>query len=290
MADIFLPDPYAMTATPQPTRSPSTQRVSWEVNQHIAVVYLNRPDKLNGLDRPMFQQLIQCAQDIRRDRSIRVVVLAARGDSFCAGLDFSAVSKDPWMIPRLLLKWPWSKTNLAQQIAMCWRDLPVPVIAVVHGNCFGGGLQLALAADFRFAAVQTRFSIMEMKWGLIPDMSILTSLTNLTRQDIAKELTMTGRVFSAGEAHNYGLVTQVSPAPLQEAMVLAERLAQQSPDAVAATKRLFNQGWKRGEWSALRLERWLQYRLLGRRNQQIAMKNGLDNSAKKPRPFGPRCR
>ncbi|MDP2610424.1 MULTISPECIES: crotonase/enoyl-CoA hydratase family protein [unclassified Oceanobacter] len=285
---LFLPELHAMTSSSPSTSSPSAPRVTWEVSQHIAVVYLNRPDKLNGLDRPMFQQLIQCARDIRRDRSIRVVILAARGDSFCAGLDFSAVSKDRWMIPNLLLKWPWSKTNLAQQIAMCWRDLPVPVIAVVHGNCFGGGLQMALAADFRFADVQTRFSIMEMKWGLIPDMSILTSLTNLTRQDIAKELTMTGRVFDAAEAQSYGLVTQVSETPMDAAMALAQKLAQQSPDAIVATKRLFNQGWKRGEWSALRLERWLQYGLLGRKNQQIAMKNGLNKGSKEPRPFEPR--
>ncbi len=266
----------------------SVPRVICQIDGHIARVFLNRPDKMNGLDLAMFDELVACAKGLARNRQVRVVILAAHGDSFCAGLDFKAVSQNRMMIPKLLLKWPWSKTNLAQRIAMVWRDLPVPVISVLHGCCFGGGLQIALATDFRFAHPNTRLSIMEMKWGLIPDMSILTSLTNLTRQDIAKELTMTGREFRAEEALEYGLLTGVQDDPLASAEQLAQQIASQSPDAVCATKKLFNKGWKKGERSALAWERWIQYGLLGRKNQQIAMRNGMAKSEDQKRPFKPR--
>ncbi|WP_221799138.1 crotonase/enoyl-CoA hydratase family protein [Oceanobacter mangrovi] len=260
-------------------------RIVCQLDGHIAQVRLNRPEKMNGLDLAMFRETLECARRIRQQRQIRVVILAGNGHAFCAGLDFKAVAGDATMIPKLLIKWPWSKANLAQKIALVWRDLPVPVIAALHGCCFGGGLQMALAADFRFAHPDTRLSIMEIKWGLIPDMSILTSLTTLTRQDIAKELTMTGREFSAAEALQYGLLTAVDEQPLERAQQLAEKIAAQSPNTVVAAKRLFNQGWKLSDRAALRLERWIQYGLLGRANQKIAMHNGLTRDPAKRKPF-----
>ena len=266
----------------------SDARVLCEVKDHIAYVWLNRPEKLNGLDLAMFQQMVATAKQIRKNRSIRAVVLAAKGPSFCAGLDFQAVAKAPSMIAKIFLKWPWSKQNLAQEIAHCWRDLPIPVICAIHGNCFGGGMQIALACDYRIATPDANLSIMEMKWGLIPDMSGMVVLSRLTRVDIAQELTMTGRQFSASEGLEYGLISKLADDPVAEASQLAQVIASKSPDAIAAAKYLFKKTWKADTWKALRWERWVQARLLGRKNQKIAMKNGLAGKNAEPKPFADR--
>ena len=263
-------------------------RVTCEIRDHIAYVALNRPDKLNGLDMLMFEQMVATAKQIRKDRSIRAVVLSGNGDSFSAGLDFKAVSQKPGSIAKLFLKWPWKKLNLAQDIAHCWRDLPVPVICAIHGNCFGGGMQIALAADYRIATPDANLCIMEMKWGLIPDMSGMVTLSRLTRVDIAQELTMTARQFSAQEGYEYGLISRLADDPKAEAQALAELLVTKSPDAVAATKYLFKKTWKADTNKALRWERWVQFRLLGRKNQRIAMKNGLAKKGSEPVPFADR--
>lgn len=263
-------------------------RVLCEIRDHIAYVSMNRPDKLNGLDMGMFTEMIATAKKLRKDRRVRAVVLSGNGASFCAGLDFKAVSKNPSMIPKIFLKWPWRKQNVAQEIAHCWRDLPVPVICAIHGNCFGGGMQIALACDYRIATPDANLSIMEMKWGLIPDMSGMVTLSRLTRVDIAQELTMTGRQFPATEGHAYGLISKLADDPLAEAQKLAEVIAGKSPDAVAATKYLFKKTWKADTWKALRWERWVQARLLGRKNQKIAMANGLAGKDKAPKPFADR--
>lgn len=262
-----------------------SKRVEFEIRDHIAYVTLNRPEKHNGLDMPMFKEMVATAKKIRKDRSIRAVILSGKGESFCAGLDFKTVTKDPMAMPKLFLKWPWKQANLAQEIAYCWARLPIPVICAIHGNCFGGGIQIALACDYRFAKADASFSIMEMKWGLIPDMSGMVKLSRLTREDIAKELTMTGRQFSGQEAFDYGLVSQLSEEPLHAAEALAQDIAAKSPDAIAAAKHLINKTWKADVSKALRLERWVQMRLLGRKNQQIAMKNGLAKKGSEPKPF-----
>ncbi|TNC92744.1 crotonase/enoyl-CoA hydratase family protein [Thalassolituus sp.] len=264
------------------------QRITCEIRDNIAWVRLNRPEKLNGLDMAMFEQMVKTARTLRRNRSVRAVILSGNGDSFCAGLDFKAVSKNPKMIPRVFLKWPWTKQNLAQEIAHCWRDLPVPVICAIHGNCFGGGMQIALASDYRIARADANLCIMEMKWGLIPDMSGMVTLSRLTRVDIAQELTMTARQFSAQEGYEYGLISRLADDPLAEAEALARDIATKSPDAIAATKYLFKKSWKADTWKALRWERWVQARLLGRKNQRIAMKNGLAPKGTEPKPFADR--
>lgn len=263
-------------------------RVSVAVEDGVAHVRLVRPEAHNALDLAMFEQLVGAAKTIRRDRRIRAVVLSGEGPSFCAGLDFKSVAKRPSTIARIFLKWPLTKTNVAQRAANCWRDLPVPVIAAVHGNCFGGGLQIALGADFRFCTADAKLSIMEMRWGIIPDMSGTLALSRLTRYDIAQELTMTGRVIDGATAHQYGLVTHLAEDPLAEATALAAELTQKSPDALAASKLLLRKTWQSGEWLALGWERWVQMRLLGRKNQMIAMKNGLQKD--NPRPFLDRSR
>ncbi|MDF2176887.1 crotonase/enoyl-CoA hydratase family protein [Aliiglaciecola sp. CAU 1673] len=261
-----------------------TQRVLLEKRDAIAYVTLNRPDKHNGLDEAMFVELLDVAKRIKKDRSIRCVILQGAGPSFCAGLDFASVSKKPGMIVRFFLKLPWSKDNSFQRLAHCWRDLPMPVIAVVHGNCFGGGMQIALGCDYRIATPDAALSIMEAKWGIIPDMSATVTLSRLTRVDIAQELTMTGRIFSGEEGAQYGLISKTSEQPLAAAEELAKTLCQKSPDAVAAAKYLFKKTWKMDTRGALLWERLVQLRLLGRKNQRIAMQNGL-SKGKDPKSF-----
>ena len=262
----------------------TSSRVKFKVEQQVAYVSLNRADKHNGLDQQMIIELVQTAKRINKDKSIRCVILQGEGASFCAGLDFSYVAKNPSMIAKFFCKLPWRKDNMFQRVAHVWRDLSVPVIAVVHGNCFGAGMQIMLGCDYRIATPDANLSILEMKWGLIPDMSGMVTLSRLTRIDIAQELTMTGRFFSGNEALEYGLVSKVSKAPLIEAQALAEKISQQSPDAIAATKYLFKKTWKKDTRAALFWERITQLRLLGRKNQRIAMQNGLAKN-KQPQSF-----
>lgn len=262
-------------------------RVVLEIHDRIAHVTLNRPDKHNGLDRDMMEQLVRTARTIRKDRSIRCVIVKGAGPSFCAGLDFGYVAKNPSIVPKFFAKLPWTKENMFQRVAHIWRDLPVPVIAAVHGNCFGGGFQIILACDFRIATPDATLSILEMKWGLIPDMSGMVTLSRLTRLDIAQELTMTGRFFSGKEALEYGLVSKLSDDPAEEAQALAETICEKSPDAVAATKYLFKKTWKKDTRTALLWERLTQIRLFASKNQRIAMANGLKKEGE-PKPYSDR--
>ncbi len=250
-------------------------RVLYKVIDQVAYVTLNRPEKHNGLDELMFIELVDVANKISKDYRIRCVILQGEGASFCAGLDFNYLAKNPSMIRRFFLKLPWNKDNMFQRVAHVWRDLSIPVIAVVHGNCFGAGMQIILACDYRISTPDANLSILEMKWGLIPDMSGMVTLSRLTRVDIAQELTMTGRFFSGKEALEYGLVSKVNDEPLAEAQILANIIIKQSPDAIAATKYIFKKTWKKDSRMALFWERITQLRLLGRKNQRIAMKNGL---------------
>jgi len=251
-------------------------QVLLEVNNKIAYVTLNRPDKHNGLDQQMIVALVKIAKIIRNDRSIRCVIMKGEGPSFCAGLDFSAVSKTPSMVPKFFAKLPWRKDNMFQRVAHIWRDLPIPVIAVVQGNCLGAGMQIILACDYRIATPTVKLSILEIKWGLIPDMSAMVTLSRLTRVDIAQELTMTGRIFSGLDGLEYGLISKISETPLADAEVLANTICEQSPDAIAATKYIFKKTWKKDTRAALFWERIIQLRLLGRKNQRTAMAIGLD--------------
>lgn len=261
-----------------------TARVLLEVLDQIAYVTLNRPDKHNGLDEAMLKALISTARTIRRDRTVRCVILRGNGPSFCAGLDFGYVAKNPIMVPKFFAKLPWTKDNVFQRVAHIWRDLPIPVIAVVHGNCFGGGMQIILACDYRIAEPEATLSILEMKWGLIPDMSGMVTLSRLTRVDIAQELTMTGRFFSGSEGAEYGLISKVSDDPLAEAEALAKTVCEKSPDAVAASKFLLKKAWKKDTRMALLWERLTQLRLFISKNQRIAMYNGMNKEAD-PKPY-----
>jgi len=256
------------------------KRVLLDITDGIATVSLNRPDKYNGLDMPMFSELIATARKLRKNRSVRAVILTGEGKAFCSGLDVKTVSKNPLNFVRLLIKPFCASSNMAQNLAYEWRKVPAPVIAVCHGYCFGGGFQLALGADFRFTTPDCDFSIMESKWGLIPDMSLAITLRELVTIDLAKELTMTARRFNGEQALEYGLVSRVSDHPLEEAKALAKELAARSPDAVAAAKLLFNRTWTASDRTALKWETRLQMKILGRANQRLAMSRNTKKSEK----------
>ena len=177
-------------------------RVITEIEGPVARVWLNRPDKLNGLDLDTVDQLAAAARSLRSNRTVRVVVIEGKGDSFCAGLDFAAAGKESKLrILRFALPNILRGTNAFQECFWAWRNLPMPVIAVTRGHVFGGGIQLALACDFRFSTPDCQWSVLEAKWGLIPDMSGTIPLVELVGADVAKRLTMTGEIISGEQAH-----------------------------------------------------------------------------------------
>ncbi len=239
----------------------------------IVEIRLARPDKHNGLDVAMFEALVAAGQALLDDRSVRAVVLHGEGPSFCAGLDFrSFMAGGPEVREQLLARDPaLSPANLAQRVAWIWTELPVPVIAAIHGTCIGGGLQIALAADLRIVHPDATLAVKEIHWGLIPDMSITRTLTRLVRLDVAKELTFTGREFDGREALTLGLATRLAADPLAEARALAHSIAAHSPEAIRAAKTLWNQAPQLDDQAGLALETQLQLPLLGSRNQLEAV-------------------
>lgn len=241
----------------------------------IADVRLDRPEKLNGLTMPMLHDLAAAGRKLRGSKQIRAVILSGTGDSFCAGLDFKTVTSDPKQLPLGMLPRPWRGTNVFQEACWVWRRVPVPVIAAVHGHCYGGGLQIALGADLRVTAPDAKWSVLEGKWGLIPDMSGVRALSELVGIETAKRLTMTAEIFSGEEAARLGLVGQVDPRPYDAARALAESLAQRSPDALVAAKRLFDTTWRSSARHTFARERWQQTKLLLGKNFQIARTAGL---------------
>src|SRR6201997_5595130 len=190
-----------------------------------------RADKHNALDQAMFEGLMDAAEQLARDTSVRAVVLHGDGKSFCSGLDIASFMAGEGGTDILLARDANRLANFAQRVTYDWSLVPAPVIAAIHGNCFGGGLQIALGADIRIAAPDAKLSIMEIKWGLVPDMGITQTLPRLVSIDVAKELTFSGRVFDGAEAARLGVVTRVADDPLAAARELAAEIAQRSPDA-----------------------------------------------------------
>ena len=191
----------------------------------VAHVRLSRADKMNALDMDMFRALRAAALEVAADTSVRAVLLSGEGRAFCAGLDVGSVCGDPLSaranMDELLRRPDGALSNLAQDVGYLWRRVPAPVVAAVHGACFGGGLQIALGADIRVCHPAAKLAVMEAKWGLVPDMSATVTLPELVPKDVALELTLTGRVFDGAEALKLGLVTKLSEAPLDEAIALA---------------------------------------------------------------------
>src|SRR4051812_5010651 len=259
-----------------------SERVRIEVADHVATVTLTRPDKHNALDGAMFEGIIGAAEEVAATPGVRAVVLHGEGPSFCSGLDVASLATGPISLDDILERSDGRRANIAQRPSTDWIDLPVPVVAAVHGNCFGGGFQLALGADLRIAAPDARLSVMEVKWGLVPDMGITSTLPRLARLDVAKELTFTGRVFSGSEGAELGVVTRVADDPLAAARELAAQIAERSPDAVRAAKRLYDTSWNAPVEEGLLLETELQVGLIGSPNQMAAVTAGM---ARQPGTF-----
>ncbi len=260
------------------------QKVLTEIKDGVAYVTLNRPDALNGIDLDVVEQVIAAGERLKSDTSIRAVVLQGAGRSFCAGLDFASAFKDKKRVARYFLAGP-KKANKFQRFSTVWRDVPVPVIAVIQGHCFGGGLQLVAGADFRFTTPDAQWSILEAKWGLVPDMGGTVPFLDVMPVDIVQRLAMTGEVVSGEQALDLGLATGVSDDPLAEALALIEQIKQRSPDSVAATKQLIYRNARGAERRALRRERKLQSAMFKSRNTKIAREAGM---AKQAPVFGPR--
>lgn len=254
----------------------NAERVSLHLADGIAFVTLNRAEKRNALDMEMFRAIDKVSRQLRKNREIRAVIVQGKGEDFCSGLDIKSVLKKKSSAMALLAKWLPGQANLAQRVSYNWRKIPVPVIVVIQGRCWGGGLQIALGADFRFATTNASFSIMEGKWGLIPDMAGNLALREIVPKDIALKLVMTAEIITAQEALDHGLITAVTDDPLQEAIQLAERIAQRSPDAVAAAKKLYQQNWFKSGRRMLSRESLYQIRILLGQNRARAVKRQLN--------------
>jgi enoyl-CoA hydratase/carnithine racemase len=269
-----------------------SERVRIDLADGVADVRMVRSDKMNAIDGAMFSALADAGRALADDPAVRAVVLSGEGRAFCAGLDmgsFAAMAggnREGGSGTNELFERSTSGANRAQLAAWIWQELPVPVIAAVHGVAYGGGLQIALGADLRIVAPDARLSIMEVKWGLIPDMSGTQTLRRLVPLDVAKELTWTGRVITGVEAKELGLATRLSERPLDDALALAREIASKSPDAVRAGKRLLQESWQGSVADGLRLEEDLQRKLIGRPNQVEAVKANLEKRAPKFRDGG----
>src|SRR3954451_21284362 len=207
----------------------SEERVRLETADHVGVVTLARPEKHNALDVAMFEGIIGAAEQLCHEPGVRAVILHGEGPSFCSGLDVMSIMSMGGGVEGLLEPLRAEVPNWFQRAAHNWLEVPVPVIAAIHGNCLGGGLQIALGADIRIATPEARLSVMEVKWGLVPDMSITRTLPRLVSIDVAKELTFTGRTFSGSEGLALRVVTRVADDPLSAAHELAAQIASRSP-------------------------------------------------------------
>jgi enoyl-CoA hydratase/carnithine racemase len=252
-----------------------SERVQLTIDNGVATVRMSRPEKRNGLDPDMFDGLIRTGKAIIADNSIRAVVLHGEGKAFCAGLDFVSFLGSPDLMQKLLARGEESPANMAQRAGWIWQEVKVPVIAAVHGVALGGGLQIALGADIRYVTADAQLSVMEIKWGLIPDMSITQTLLRLVPVDVAKELTFTGRIISGTEAVELGLATKVSDDPLADALETAKLIATKSPHAIRAGKALLRDAPSMSRADALKLETALQVTLLGSPNQTEAVQANM---------------
>ena len=266
-------------------------RITVELKDGVADVRMVRVDKMNALDDAMFSALVETGEELKTRPGVRVIVLSGEGRAFCAGLDmgnFSAMASgtrgqrsstgEPLLTPT---RTPGG-SNRAQHAVMVWREQPVPVIAAVHGVAFGGGFQLALGADMRFVTADARMAVMEIKWGLVPDMAGLVLMRGLIRDDVARELTFTGRIFNGEEAVAMGLATRVCADPRADALALAAEIAGKNPQAIRGAKRLLNMVQDADQHAILEAESVEQSALIGKPNQIEAV---MSNMQKRPAVF-----
>ncbi|MFC3903684.1 Enoyl-CoA hydratase/carnithine racemase [Acinetobacter marinus] len=238
--------------------------------QGIAIVKLNRPEKRNAMTFALLQALVDTAKSLKKNKKVRCIILTGEADVFSAGIDLSDLNNPK---NRLFAAWELIKPgqSLFQKAFLIWQSLPVPVISAIQGYCFGAGMQLALASDIRIAHPDTQMSIMESRWGLVPDMGLTRSLKGLIGLDLAKELTLTARIFDAQYAKEIGLVTHLDDNPMFKAQTLAAELIQRSPDALLAAKRVLD-AMEHQPKKALRLEKMWQFRLIVGKNSKLARK------------------
>jgi enoyl-CoA hydratase/carnithine racemase len=241
----------------------------------VAQVRLARPDKMNALDPAMFGAIIEAGEELRTMKGLRAVVLAGEGRAFCAGLDLASFTAGPIEGATPIMDRTHGNANRFQQVAMTWRKCPVPVIAAVHGVCFGGGLQIASGADIRVVAPDARMAIMEMRWGLVPDMGGYALWRGLVRGDVLRELVYTNREFSGTEALKLGLATFVEADPLARAQAIACEIATRSPESVRAAKRLFDVMGDEGTDAILLAESREQDGVIRKPNQVEAVMAGM---------------
>ncbi|MCB2084996.1 MAG: crotonase/enoyl-CoA hydratase family protein [Sphingomonadaceae bacterium] len=248
----------------------------------VAQVRLVRADKMNALDPEMFEWIIRAGRALHEMKGLRAVVLAGEGASFCAGLDTSSFGREPSPDEPALTERTYGNSNKFQQVATQWRKLPVPVIAAVHGVCFGGGLQIASGADIRVVHPEARMAIMELKWGLVPDMGGYALWRGLVRDDVLRELVYTNREFTGLEAHEYGLATFVDDDPVSAATAIASEIANRNPHAIRGAKRLANH-MVDGTTDGLLMEESLeQHAIMRTKNQIEAVMAGM---ARRPPVF-----
>ncbi len=254
-------------------------RIELTIENHVAYVVLARPQKMNALDRQMFEAIPQVGEQLRNDPTIRVVIVSGQGGNFSAGLDksnFEALfaqqangGGEP--VTSNLAERTHGIANAVQYVAWMWRELPMPVIAATEGMVLGGGLQIALGADIRIAAPNSQFAILEMKWGIIPDMSSTQIMRHLIRDDIIRELTYTARMFSAQEAKDWGFITHISDDPMAHAKELATQIALKNPQAVRASKRVIDSSYYQTQAEGLLMESVEQDKIMGTPNQLEAV-------------------
>jgi enoyl-CoA hydratase/carnithine racemase len=258
----------------------TTDRISLRIANGVADIRLDRPDKLNALDPAMFTAVADIGAQLKDNPKVRAVVLSGEGQAFCAGLDVErlvATTEGESILPFVDLRQrTHGIANFAQHLVWLWRELPVPVIAAVHGIAFGGGFQLMLGADIRYLAPATRLAIIEAKWGLVPDMAGTQLMRHIAREDVIRELTYTARVFSAEEAIGYGFATRIVDEPRDAALETARAIADRSPDAIRAAKRLLNLAADRDAATGLAAETAEQALLLGTPNHIEAVKANLE--------------
>ena len=251
-----------------------SELVNISIENHVADVRFNRPEKYNALSFDMIDAMANAINRLAKEPGVRVVVISGEGKSFCAGLDienFAALQTGENKFPDLTDRYQNRISNIYQHIGYGWKELPVPVIAAIHGVALGGGFQIAMGADIRFSTPDAKFSLMEMKWGLIPDMSVTQTIRDIVPIDVAKELIFTGKVIKGEEAARLNLVTHISEKPYEEAMALAREIASKNPDAVRAAKKLINEVWHGDSGRGLLMESELMMTLMGSPNQLEAV-------------------
>ncbi|MBR9727596.1 crotonase/enoyl-CoA hydratase family protein [Shewanella intestini] len=254
--------------------------VTVAIENGIASVKLNRPDKINALDYAMFKAIDNTIKSLAKQRDIAVIILSGSHGNFSSGLDVKGISSSPSGIIKLLFKWLPGNANLAQRVSLGWQRLPIPVIAVIEGCCYGGGTQVALGADFRIAAPDAKMSIMEARWGLLPDMAGLAGLRQIMPKDQAMRLSLLAEVIDAPKAKTLGLVTEVVDDPHAYALDFALQIANTSPDANAAIKLSINYSWSGSIRRLLSRESLSQVKILLGKNWKIAATRQTKNPQK----------